>query len=117
MGNTEDLARAITTEQGKTLADARGDVFRGLEVVEYACGAASHMMGETVENVSKNMDTYSYQVPLGVCAGIMPFNFPAMIPLWMFTLALTTGNTFLMKPSEIVPGASTILTDLATQAG
>jgi len=115
--HTEDLARCITIEQGKTLADARGDVFRGLEVVEHSTSAASLMMGETVENVSRNIDTYSYRQPLGVCAGITPFNFPAMIPLWMFPMAVVTGNTFLMKPSERDPGAAMMIAKLAQEAG
>eukprot|EP00611_Tribonema_gayanum_P019915 TRINITY_DN3544_c0_g1_i2.p1 TRINITY_DN3544_c0_g1~~TRINITY_DN3544_c0_g1_i2.p1 ORF type:complete len:187 (-),score=19.04 TRINITY_DN3544_c0_g1_i2:134-694(-) len=85
--NMEELARSITQEQGKTLADARGDVFRGLEVVEAAAGAAPLMMGETLEQLSGGLDTYSFRQPLGVCAGICPFNFPAMIPLWMFPMA------------------------------
>jgi malonate-semialdehyde dehydrogenase (acetylating)/methylmalonate-semialdehyde dehydrogenase len=100
----EELALSITTEQGKTLADARGDVFRGLEVVETACNMASTTMGETVENLSRGLDTYSYRQPLGVTAGICPFNFPAMIPLWMFPVATVTGNTMLLKPSERDPG-------------
>lgn len=87
--NMEELAENITKEQGKTLADARGDVFRGLEVVEHCCAMGTVMMGETAESVSTNLDTYSYRVPLGVCAGIAPFNFPAMIPLWMFPVAAT----------------------------
>ena len=85
----DELAENITKEQGKTLADARGDVFRGLEVVEHCCAMGTVMMGETAESVSSNLDTYSYRVPLGVCAGIAPFNFPAMIPLWMFPVAAT----------------------------
>jgi malonate-semialdehyde dehydrogenase (acetylating)/methylmalonate-semialdehyde dehydrogenase len=113
----EDLAALITKEQGKTLADARGDVFRGLEVVEHACSITSLSMGETLENVSKNVDTYSYRQPLGVCAGITPFNFPAMIPLWMFPLAITCGNTFILKPSERDPGAPELLARLAMEAG
>ncbi|KAL6076609.1 putative methylmalonate-semialdehyde dehydrogenase [acylating], mitochondrial [Balamuthia mandrillaris] len=113
----EELAKSITKEQGKTLVDARGDVFRGLEVVEHSCSIPSIQMGETVENVGKNIDTYSYRQPLGVCAGITPFNFPAMIPLWMFPIAITTGNTFLLKPSERDPGASMILARLAREAG
>lgn len=115
--NTHTLAESITREQGKTLEDAEGDVFRGLEIVEHACGTATLQMGETVENVAKNMDTYSYRQPLGVVAGICPFNFPAMIPLWMFPLAITTGNTMVIKPSERDPGATMILADLAKQAG
>jgi malonate-semialdehyde dehydrogenase (acetylating)/methylmalonate-semialdehyde dehydrogenase len=113
----EELATSVTREQGKTLVDARGDVFRGLEVVEHSCGVANLQMGETVENVGKNIDTYSYRQPLGVCAGITPFNFPAMIPLWMFPLAIACGNTFVLKPSEKDPGASMILARLAKEAG
>lgn len=113
----DEIANVIVEEQGKTFADARGDVFRGLEVVEHCASTATLMMGETVENVSKSMDTYSYRQPLGVCAGITPFNFPAMIPLWMFPLAITCGNTYVLKPSERDPGASTILVKLAEEAG
>ncbi|KAL3693462.1 hypothetical protein R1sor_007113 [Riccia sorocarpa] len=113
----EKLAANVTTEQGKTLADARGDVFRGLEVVEQACGMANAQMGEFVENVSSGIDTYSIRQPLGVCAGICPFNFPAMIPLWMFPMAVTCGNTFILKPSEKDPGASMMLAELAAEAG
>jgi len=113
----EDLAKNITREQGKTLVDARGDVFRGLEVVEHACGLANVQMGETIENVGKNIDTYSYRQPLGVCAGITPFNFPAMIPLWMFPLAITCGNTFILKPSEKDPGAAMMLAEMTKEAG
>jgi malonate-semialdehyde dehydrogenase (acetylating)/methylmalonate-semialdehyde dehydrogenase len=115
--NIDEIASIITKEQGKTLPDARGDVFRGLEVVEHSCSAGSLMMGETVENVSKYVDTYSYLQPLGVTAGITPFNFPAMIPLWMFPMALVCGNTFLLKPSERVPSASMKIVELAKQAG
>jgi malonate-semialdehyde dehydrogenase (acetylating)/methylmalonate-semialdehyde dehydrogenase len=115
--HTEEIAHIITREQGKTLADARGDVFRGLEVVEHSCSLATISMGETLENVSRGMDTYSYRQPLGVCAGITPFNFPAMIPLWMFPLAVTCGNTYILKPSERDPGASVILARLAQEAG
>ncbi len=85
-------------------------------MVETTCGAANHLMGETLENVSKGMDTYSYKVPLGVCAGIAPFNFPAMIPLWMFPVGLIAGNTYVMKPSERVPSAAMRLVQLAHQA-
>ncbi|XP_075674061.1 methylmalonate-semialdehyde dehydrogenase [acylating], mitochondrial [Castanea sativa] len=113
----DKLALNITTEQGKTLKDAQGDVFRGLEVVEHACGMATLQMGEYVSNVSKGIDTYSIREPLGVCAGICPFNFPAMIPLWMFPVAVTCGNTFILKPSEKDPGASILLAELAMEAG
>jgi malonate-semialdehyde dehydrogenase (acetylating) / methylmalonate-semialdehyde dehydrogenase len=99
--NTEELARSITVEQGKTLADARGDVFRGLEVVETACNAAVVLMGETSENLARGLDTYSFRQPLGVTAGICPFNFPAMIPMWMFSLATVCGNTMIIKPVRI----------------
>ncbi|KAL8060869.1 hypothetical protein ABFS82_02G052600 [Erythranthe guttata] len=115
--NMDKLASNITTEQGKTLKDAQGDVFRGLEVVEHACGMATLQMGEYVPNVSSGIDTYSVREPLGVCAGICPFNFPAMIPLWMFPVAVTCGNTFVLKPSEKDPGASMILAELAMEAG
>ncbi|KAJ3670161.1 hypothetical protein LUZ60_010485 [Juncus effusus] len=115
--NMDKLALNITTEQGKTLKDAQGDVFRGLEVVEHACGMASLQMGEYVSNVANGIDTYSIREPLGVCAGICPFNFPAMIPLWMFPVAVTCGNTFVLKPSEKDPGASMILAELSMQAG
>uniref|UniRef100_A0A5B6YIZ2 methylmalonate-semialdehyde dehydrogenase (CoA acylating) n=1 Tax=Davidia involucrata TaxID=16924 RepID=A0A5B6YIZ2_DAVIN len=113
----DKLAMNITTEQGKTLKDAQGDVFRGLEVVEHACGMATLQMGEFVPNVSNGIDTYSIREPLGVCAGICPFNFPAMIPLWMFPVAVTCGNTFILKPSEKDPGASMLLAELAMEAG
>ena len=115
--NMDELAAAITREQGKTLADARGDVFRGLEVVEAMAGMPSLLMGELVENVSRGIDTYSIKQPLGVTGGICPFNFPAMIPLWMFPVALTAGNTMVLKPSEKDPAAAMMLADLALQAG
>jgi malonate-semialdehyde dehydrogenase (acetylating)/methylmalonate-semialdehyde dehydrogenase len=99
------------------LADAKGDVFRGYEVVEHACSFTSLIQGETVENVARNVDLYSYRVPLGVCAGIAPFNFPAMVPLWMFPLAITLGNTYILKPSEKVAGTANILVDLLKEAG
>ncbi|KAL5988430.1 Methylmalonate-semialdehyde dehydrogenase [acylating], mitochondrial [Asimina triloba] len=113
----DKLALNITTEQGKTLRDAQGDVFRGLEVVEHACGMATLQMGEFVSNVSSGIDTFSIREPLGVCAGICPFNFPAMIPLWMFPVAVTCGNTFVLKPSEKDPGAAMMLAELAMEAG
>ncbi|XP_078435490.1 aldehyde dehydrogenase 6B2 [Wolffia australiana] len=113
----DKLAHSITLEQGKTLRDAQGDVFRGLEVVEHSCGMATLQMGEFVSNVSQGIDTFSIREPLGVCAGICPFNFPAMIPLWMFPVAVTCGNTFVLKPSEKDPGAAMILAELAMEAG
>ncbi|SPQ98251.1 methylmalonate-semialdehyde dehydrogenase (CoA acylating) [Plasmodiophora brassicae] len=111
------IAESIVQENGKIMADAVGDVTRGLEVVEHACGTATLMMGETVENVSRDIDTYSYRQPLGVVAGICPFNFPAMIPLWMFPVAVTCGNTCIIKPSERTPGATMILAGLVKEAG
>ncbi|KAL3102013.1 hypothetical protein niasHS_003422 [Heterodera schachtii] len=111
------LAENVTKEQGKTLSDAEGDVFRGLQVVEFACNAASLLLGEHLPNIAKDMETYSLRLPLGVTAGICPFNFPAMIPLWMFPLALVSGNTMLMKPSEQDPGATMMLMELAKEAG
>ena len=115
--HTEELAESITREQGKTLQDARGDVFRGLEVVETACNMGNNIMGETLENLASGIDTYSYRQPLGVTAGICPFNFPAMIPLWMFPVATVLGNTMVLKPSERDPGAAMILAKLAKEAG
>ena len=107
----------ITHEHGKSIVDAKGDIFRGYEVVEHAASFNSLAMGETVENVARNVDIYSYRRPLGVCAGICPFNFPAMIPLWMYPLSITLGNTFVLKPSEKVTGTAEILVDLLEQSG
>lgn len=115
--HTEEIAESIVRENGKTIVDARGDVFRGYEVVEYASRISADLMGETVENLSNHIDTYSYRQPLGVCAGIAPFNFPAMIPLWMFPMGIACGNTYVLKPSERTPGASLILARLAKEAG
>lgn len=113
----EELAGIICEELGKTHEDAMGDVWRGIEVVEHAANIPSLMMGETVENVARNIDTYSYTQPLGVCAGITPFNFPAMIPLWMFPVAIACGNTFILKPSEQDPLTPTRMVELFEQAG
>uniref|UniRef100_H3DJ35 Methylmalonate-semialdehyde/malonate-semialdehyde dehydrogenase [acylating], mitochondrial n=1 Tax=Tetraodon nigroviridis TaxID=99883 RepID=H3DJ35_TETNG len=115
--NIKELAKSITSEQGKTLADAEGDVFRGLQVVEHACSVTSLMLGETLPSITKDMDTHTYRLPLGVCAGIAPFNFPAMIPLWMFPMALVCGNTFLLKPSERVPTCAMLLAKMLQDAG
>eukprot|EP01134_Creolimax_fragrantissima_P006871 CFRG6871T1 len=112
-----DVAKLITREQGKTFADADGDVLRGLQVVEYATGVPAQMMGGTLGQVASEMDTYTHRMPLGVCAGISPFNFPAMIPLWMFPMAVATGNTYVLKVSERDPGASMALVELARRAG
>lgn len=115
--NMTRLAESITVEQGKTLVDSEGDITRGLQVVEFASSVASLGNNHYLHGVAKDMDTYSFRVPLGVCGGIAPFNFPAMIPLWMFPLAIVSGNTFVVKPSERVPGATMILMDLLNRAG
>ncbi|KAI2794735.1 Methylmalonate-semialdehyde dehydrogenase [Penicillium oxalicum] len=114
--NWDRLAASITLEQGKTFADARGDVLRGLQVAETACGITTQMTGEVLE-VAKDMETRSYREPLGVVAAICPFNFPAMIPLWCIPIATVTGNCLVMKPSERDPGAAMILAELAREAG
>ena len=111
------LAASVTAELGKTRADAQGDVFRGLEVVEHACGIASLQMGGYVENVASGVDTYTILQPLGVCAGITPFNFPGMIPLWMYPMAIACGNTFVLKPSELDPITPLMIAELAQEAG
>jgi len=113
----QELAALLTAEQGKTLADAEGDVFRGLEVVEHAAAIGNLQLGELANNVAAGVDTYTLLQPLGVCAGITPFNFPAMIPLWMFPMAIATGNTFVLKPSEQDPMVTMRLAELAMQAG
>jgi malonate-semialdehyde dehydrogenase (acetylating)/methylmalonate-semialdehyde dehydrogenase len=110
--NTHKVKDAIIEEIGKTELDAAGEVQRGLEVVDFATGAASMVMGETVESVASGIDIYSYRQSLGVTAGICPFNFPGMIPLWMFPISIVAGNVFLLKPSERVPGASMVLAEL-----
>ena len=115
--NIKELAAILTAEQGKTLADAEGDVFRGLEVVEHAANIGNLQMGELANNVANGVDTYTIQQGLGVCAGITPFNFPAMIPLWMFPMAIACGNTFVLKPSEQDPMVTMRLVELALEAG
>jgi malonate-semialdehyde dehydrogenase (acetylating)/methylmalonate-semialdehyde dehydrogenase len=115
--NQDEIAKIVSQENGKIFSDAQGDVWRGIEVIEHACNISTLMMGETVENVARNIDTYSLVQPLGVCAGITPFNFPAMIPLWMFPLAIACGNTFILKPSEQDPLTALRLTELFIEAG
>ena len=115
--NMGELAAMLTAEQGKTLPDAEGDVFRGLEVVEHAASIGNLQLGELANNVAGGVDTYTLLQPLGVCAGITPFNFPAMIPLWMFPMAIATGNTFVLKPSEQDPMSTIRLVELAIEAG
>ena len=114
--NMDRLAANIVLEQGKTFADAKGDVLRGLQVVETACGITTQMPGEVLE-VAKDMETRSYREPLGVVAAICPFNFPAMIPLWSLPIATVAGNTLILKPSERDPGAAMIIAELCAKAG
>ncbi|KZS95962.1 methylmalonate-semialdehyde dehydrogenase [Sistotremastrum niveocremeum HHB9708] len=114
--NADALANSIVLEQGKTLGDAHGDVLRGLQVIETACGITSTLLGEKIE-VSKDMDTETRKLPLGVCAAISPFNFPAMIPLWTIPMAAVTGNSLIVKPSERDPGAAMIIAELCQRAG
>ena len=113
----DELARSVTTEHGKTLAEARGDVRRGLENIEFACGVPSLLMGESAENIARGIDCDSIRQPLGVVAGITPFNFPAMVPLWMWPIAIACGNTFVLKPSEKVPLTAIRIAEFACQAG
>ena len=113
----DEIAKVLCEENGKNFVDGQGDVWRGIEVVEHACSAANHLMGETVENVARNIDSFSYLQPMGVFAGITPFNFPAMIPLWMFPLAIVSGNTFILKPSEQDPLTPTFLAELFHECG
>ncbi len=115
--NLDKLAAIVTSEHGKVLNDAKGSCVRGLEVVEFACGIPHLLKGEFSENVGTNVDSWSIRQPIGVCAGITPFNFPAMVPMWMFPLALACGNSFVLKPSERDPSASMLLADLLMQAG
>lgn len=113
----DELASAITDEHGKVLSDAKGEVQRGMEVVEFATGAPQLLKGEITENVGTRVDSHSLRQPLGVVAGITPFNFPAMVPMWMFPVALACGNTFILKPSERDPSASLLLAKWLEEAG
>ena len=112
-----DLAAIITSEHGKVLSDAKGEVTRGIEVVEFACGIPHLLKGEHSMNVGRDVDSWSEYAPLGVVAGITPFNFPVMVPLWMFPVAIACGNTFVLKPSERDPSASLFMADLLKEAG
>lgn len=113
----DELAEIICREHGKVFADARGEVTRGIEIVEYACGAPSLLKTEFSDNIGGGIDNWNLRQPLGVCAGITPFNFPVMVPLWMIPLALVTGNCFILKPSERDPSASLLMARLLTEAG
>ncbi|HEV8449729.1 MAG TPA: CoA-acylating methylmalonate-semialdehyde dehydrogenase [Gemmatimonadaceae bacterium] len=115
--HADELTRCIVREHGKVLADARGEVQRGLEVVEFACGIPHLSKGEFSENVSTNVDSYSIRQPLGVVAGITPFNFPVMVPMWMYPVAIAAGNSFILKPSEKDPSASMMMAELWREAG
>ena len=115
--NQKQLAEIVTDEHGKVLADAMGSVQRGIEVVEFACGIPQLLKGEYSENVGTQVDTHTLRQPVGVCAGITPFNFPVMVPLWMFPMAIACGNTFILKPSEKVPSASIKMAELFKEAG
>src|SRR5882672_8023005 len=115
--NLDAMAALVTSEHGKILSDAKGSCIRGLEVVEFACGIPQLLKGEFSENVGTNVDSWSIRQPVGVCAGITPFNFPAMVPMWMFPVALACGNTFILKPSEKDPSTSLMIADLMKQAG
>lgn len=115
--NAERIVAAITEEHGKVLNDALGEFTRGVEVVEYACGAPELLKGEHSKNVGPGIDSWSEFQPLGVCAGITPFNFPAMVPMWMFPMAIICGNSFILKPSERDPSCAIILAELLTEAG
>src|SRR6266566_1930399 len=115
--NFEDLVRSNTREHGKTLVESRGDVRRGIEMVEFACGIPSLLMGESIENIARGIDCDTIRQPVGVCAGITPFNFPAMVPLWMYPVAIVCGNTFILKPSEKVPLTAVKIVKLLEKAG
>jgi len=115
--HSEELAGILTREHGKVLPDARGEVTRGLEIVEFACGIPQLLKGEYSDAVGRGIDSWSLRQPVGVCAGVTPFNFPAMVPMWMFPIAIACGNTFVLKPSEKDPGCPMRLAELLTEAG
>ena len=115
--NYDELTKMIVSEHGKVYEDAKGSLMRGLEVVEFACGIPQVLKGEFTENVGTDIDSWSIRQPLGVCAGITPFNFPAMVPMWMFPMAIACGNTFILKPSEKDPSCSIRLAELLKEAG
>ena len=115
--NLDKLSEIVADEHGKVVSDAKGEVTRGMEVIEYACGIPTLLKGEYSEQVSTGVDAYSFRQPLGVCAGITPFNFPAMVPMWMHPIAIAAGNTFILKPSERDPSASNFIAQLYAEAG
>jgi malonate-semialdehyde dehydrogenase (acetylating)/methylmalonate-semialdehyde dehydrogenase len=113
----DDLAKIVASEHGKVVEDAKGEIIRGMEVAEYACGIPQLLKGEYTDQISSDVDSFSFRQPLGVCAGITPFNFPVMVPLWMHPLTIATGNTFVLKPSERDPSASNFVAELYAEAG
>src|SRR5215471_6920161 len=115
--NFDKICASVSREHGKTLAEARGSAYRGIENIEYACSAPTLLMGDTLENLARGVDCETMLQPLGVCVGITPFNFPAMVPMWMFPLALVCGNTFVLKPSEKVPLTALLIIELLEKAG
>jgi malonate-semialdehyde dehydrogenase (acetylating)/methylmalonate-semialdehyde dehydrogenase len=115
--NVQRLAQAISDEHGKVVSGARDEVQRGLEVIEFACGIATLLKGGFSDQVSAGVDVYSFRQPPGVCVGITPFNFPAMVPMWMYPLAIATGNTVILKPSERDPSVSMLIAELWSEAG
>ena len=115
--NSDKLTKTIVSEHGKVYEDAKGSLLRGLEVVEFACGIPQMLKGDFTENVGTDVDSWSIRQPLGVCAGITPFNFPAMVPMWMFPMAIACGNTFILKPSEKDPSCSIMLAELLKESG
>jgi malonate-semialdehyde dehydrogenase (acetylating) / methylmalonate-semialdehyde dehydrogenase len=117
LAHAEELARSVTREHGKTLVEARASVQRGIEVVEFACGMPSLIMGQSIQNIAREVDCETIRHPVGVCAGITPFNFPAMVPLWMYPIAIAGGNTFVLKPSEKVPLTAVVIGKLLMETG
>jgi len=115
--NMDELAELLSSEHGKVVADSKGDVLRGMEVIEFACGIPHLQKGEFTEGAGPGIDVYSMRQPLGVCVGITPFNFPAMIPMWMFGMAISTGNAVILKPSEKDPSVPMRLAELFVEAG
>src|SRR4029079_10689429 len=117
MEHVDEVARVVSAEHGKVIGDAKGEIIRGMEISEFVCGLPQLLKGEFSDQVSTEVDSYSFRQPLGVCAGITPFNFPAMVPMWMFPIALACGNTFILKPSEKDPSLSVELAQLLGEAG
>src|SRR5256885_6170878 len=115
--NFDRICQSVSREHGKTLAEARGSAYRGIENIEFACGIPTLLKGETLENLARGVDCETMLQPLGVCVGITPFNFPAMVPMWMFPLAIACGNTFVLKPSEKVPLSAILIVELLEEAG